>query len=172
MKRPFWLACGFVTLLLASSLIGADLKERLHPYQYVIPKGYVGWVRVDFNVKEAAPLSLQGNYYILRIPPSGHLQTSSDDGYGIAGDDYYYECIGKKQRLVISQGKNACMIWGNFQGPATLSDATPYKFRYFFVGLREEYQKYEFSGENQAHLQLENDGYPKVGSKVDLPSNE
>ena len=162
---------AFLTLLVfffVSFLVdGQGRDERLHPYQYLIPQGYVGWIRVDFNVKDAPPLPVTGNYYVLKIDHTGRFQTSTSDAYGPLGDLYFYECGNERERLVISQAKEtACRIWGNFEGAATLPDATSYSFRYFFVGPKEEYQKYQFSGENLPNLQLEKDGYPRVGSKV------
>jgi hypothetical protein len=164
---PIFIVSSLI-LVVASILVAGQQKDkRLHPYQYLIPRGYVGWVRVDFNVQAAAPLPVEGNYYVVKIPATGHFQTSTPDAYGPLGDVYIYECGDERQRLVISQRNEAsCKIWGNFEGPATLSDATPYPFRYFFVGPREQYQKYEFSGENLPNLELEKDGYPRVGSKV------
>ena len=174
MKRGPILAASSLILVVASLFTAGQQKdERLHPYQYLIPRGYVGWIRVDFNVKAAPPLPVEGNYYVLRIPVTGHLQTSTPDAYGPLGDVYVYECGEERQRLVISQRHEAsCKIWGNFEGPATLSDATPYRFRYFFVGPKEQYQKYEFSGENLQNLELEKDGYPRVGSKVIADCNK
>lgn len=169
--RPILVVSSLI--LLVASILPAQQRrdERLHPYQYLIPRGYVGWIRIDFNVKDAPPLPVAGNYYVLKIPATGHFQTSTADAYGPLGDVYVYECGAERKRLVISQGKEACRIWGNFEGPATLSDATPYPFRYFFVGNKEQYQKYQFSGENLPNLELENDGYPKVGSKVIVDCN-
>jgi len=139
----------------------------------LIPKGYVGWIRVDFNVKDAPALPIEGDYYVVKIPVTGHFQTSTEDAYGLLGDVYQYECDGKRSRLAIAQNKEAvCRIWGNFQGSATLSDATGYLFRYFFVGPKEEYQKYEFSGVNLQNLELEKDGYPRVGSRVTVPCDK
>jgi hypothetical protein len=168
MKHPLIPVLSSLILAVVSILAaGQQKKERLHPYQYLIPNGYVGWIRVDFYVKDApAALPIEGDYHVVKIPATGHFQTSTEDAYGLLGDVYYYECGSRPQRLVIAQGKGACRIWGNFQGAATLSDGTPYTFRYFFVGPKEEYQKYEFSGENLQNLELEKDGYPRVGSKV------
>ena len=55
---------------------GQQKDQRLHPYQYLIPRGYVGWIRVDFNVKAAPPLPVEGNYYVVRIPATGYFFSS------------------------------------------------------------------------------------------------
>lgn len=168
------LVVSSLILVVASILAAGQQKdERLHPYRYLIPRGYVGWIRVDFDVKAAPPLPVEGNYYVVKIPATGHFQTSTPDAYGPLGDVYVYECGDERQRLVISQRHEAfCRIWGNFEGPATLSDATPYPFRYFFVGPKEQYEKYQFSGENLQNVELEKDGYPRVGSKVSPDCNK
>ena len=168
MRHTFLLVLSYLILgVVAILAAGQKTDERLHPYQYLIPKDYVGWIRVDFNVKDAPALPVDGDYYVVKVPLNGHFQTSTEDAYGPLGDVYFYECDGKRKRLLISQSKEAfCRIWGNFEGPATLSSTTPHPFRYFFVGSKEEYQKYQFSGENLQNLDLEKDGYPKVGSKV------
>jgi hypothetical protein len=167
MRHPLILVLSSLILGVVSILpAGQQKKERLHPYQYLIPNGYVGWIRVDFNVKDAAALPIEGDSYVVKIPITGHFQTSTEDAYGLVGDVYDYECGGTREPLVIAQSKAACRIWGNFQGPATLSDGILYPFRYFFVGPKEEYQKYEFSGENLQNLEHEEDGYPRVGPKL------
>jgi hypothetical protein len=130
----------------------------------MISDGYVGWVRVDFNVKDASPLPVERGFFILKIPKSGRLQTSTDDNYGMVGDDYYYSCPDGAQRLEIDTSKPMCMIDGNFQGPNVLTVEVPHKYRYFFVGPKEEYKKYQFSGENLENLELGSDRLPKVGS--------
>ena len=171
--RPI-LAVSSLILVIASILAAAQRKdERLHPYMYLIPKGYVGWIRVDFAVRDAPPLPVKGNYYVVKIPATGHFQTSTLDAYRPTGDVYLYECGVERQKLIISQREEAsCRIWGNFEGPATISDATPYPFRYFFVGPKEQYEKYQFSGENLQNLELEKDGFPKVGTKVIADCNK
>lgn len=162
--RPILVVSSLILVAASVLTAGQRKDERLHPYQYLIPKGYVGWIRVEFNVKDAPPLPVEGNYYVVKIPPTGHFQTSTPDAYGPLGDVYVYQCGDERKQLVVSQAKEAfCRIWGNFEGPATLSDATPYPFRYFFVGPKEQYEKYQFNGGN---IELEKDGYPRVGSKV------
>jgi hypothetical protein len=143
-------------------------ENRQHPYRYLIPRGYVGWVRVDFNVPNAPALPVEDGYYVFKIPETGRLQTSSDDGDGILKDQYFYVCDDIKIRLSINGGSGQSKIWGDFMGPAYLSDEVPYKFRYFFVGPLEEYKKHEYGGENRGKIELGEDGYPSVGAKGNL----
>jgi hypothetical protein len=149
-------------LFCVSLSAGGQEQNRLIPHRYVIPEGYVGWVKVDFNVKDAPPLSVKDGYYVLNIPPTGHLATSSDDEYQTVKDVYYQLCDDVQQRL--SLGSDNSMVWGHFKGPAGTfnSKDRPYKYRYFFVGSKEQYHQYRFSKDNPS-LKLDEDGYPKAG---------
>jgi len=64
------------------------------------------------------------------------------------------------------------MLWGNFMGSAFLSGSVPSKYRYFFVGPKEEYLKNQYGGDNLGKIELEEDGYPKVGPKSELPCEQ
>jgi hypothetical protein len=169
MKRLIPLVLLIIILCSVSITIRSQEENRQHPYRYLIPKGYIGWVRVDFNVKDAPALLIENGYYIFKIPATGRLQTSSDDGDGILEDQYFYVCGEIRVRLSINQGSGRSMIWGDFMGPAFLSESVPYKYRYFFVGPQEEYGKHQYGRENQAKTELEEDGYPKVGTERILP---
>jgi uncharacterized protein DUF6843 len=38
----------------------------------------VGWVRIDFNVADAAPTAKESGAYVVRVDSEGHASTSSD----------------------------------------------------------------------------------------------
>ena len=59
------------------SLTGALELWKL-PGRYTIPSSYTGWVRVHFNEKGARPSPKSGDHYLLNIPISGVLHTSSE----------------------------------------------------------------------------------------------
>src|SRR5262245_53191320 len=61
------------------SLSGSGQTQRRLPYLFLIPEGYVGWIRVDFEVPGAPALPVEANFYTLKIPDTGRLQTSSRD---------------------------------------------------------------------------------------------
>jgi hypothetical protein len=163
------MAC-LLSLLLSASILASGQGQGRRPYRYLIPEGYVGWVRVDFNVKDAPELPIEDGYYILMIPPSGRLLTSSDDMLGLKGDEYYYVCGNTKHLLSIDSGNDRSMIWHVFSGPTGTAYATdrPLKFRYVFVGPKEEHYKYRFDPNNLSNLDKEADGFPQVGSKYNL----
>ena len=60
-----------------ASFASGQTQEAL--YRFLIPEGYVGWIRVDFEVPDAPPLPVEGDFYILKFSNSGRLQTSSRD---------------------------------------------------------------------------------------------
>src|SRR5437868_295413 len=79
-------------LIIGGVMVSAACQEKQRrPSRYLILKGYVGWVRIDFKVKDAPPVPTEDEHYLFKFPPSGHLRTSSDMEYGWAsGDDFYY----------------------------------------------------------------------------------
>jgi hypothetical protein len=47
-------------------------------------------VRVEFQIKDAPPLPVEGGEYLFKFPPSGLLRTSSSEELGWAKDHYFY----------------------------------------------------------------------------------
>ncbi|HEY0004837.1 MAG TPA: hypothetical protein VGB17_08490 [Pyrinomonadaceae bacterium] len=170
-KRLPLSALCLLALTLSAALIpagGQDKRYRLH--RYLIPQGYVGWVRIDFNVKEAPPLPLEDGYYIVRVPPTGYLQTSSDDQINLLYTEYDYVCGGAKYRLAVNTGLAECRVWQEFSGYIggyQMPEPSP-KYRYLFVGLKDEYLKERYTGDNRHKIDLREDGYPRTGSKSNL----
>ena len=156
-----------------SSLVEGQNIDKHRYHRYLIPEGYVGWVRVDFNVKEAPPLPTEGGYPTLKIPLSGRLETSSDDDFGVLYEAFYYFSEENQYRLPVKTSEDSCMIWGQFQGPVVTDEVTdrPRKFRYFFVGPEAEYDKYK-CGEDKPCLDREEDGYVKAGPRTFLTKEE
>ncbi|HEX8136060.1 MAG TPA: hypothetical protein VF544_00575 [Pyrinomonadaceae bacterium] len=173
MRQPMTVLLLSLSLLAISIPSAGHQENRKHPYRYLVPEGYVGWVRVDFNVKEGTTPTVEDGFYMLKIPASGRLQTTIDDDEKLfLENEYYYFCGDSKKRLEVDQSQTTCMIRGNFQGPNAFTVETPYKYRYFFVGPVEEYQKYRFAGENLENIQRESDGGPKLGSVRPLTCKE
>lgn len=71
-----------------------------HPVKgtkYLFPKKYRGWICVTYNAKRFPPLQKENGFFLVKIPESGVLKTSSTpntyskEGYYIrAYDEYYY----------------------------------------------------------------------------------
>src|SRR5205814_9601725 len=51
--------------------------HRRPPSRFLIPSGYVGWVRVDYRVATAPPLPREGKYLLVKVARDGSLQTST-----------------------------------------------------------------------------------------------
>jgi len=84
------LSLALLLVLCLASTSALCQKQKRRPSRYLIPEGYVGWVRIDFNIVAAAPLPVEDGYLLFRFPASGRLQTSFDLEYGWALDQYYY----------------------------------------------------------------------------------
>ena len=57
----------------------ADLFLHRRPSaRYLIPAGYVGWVRVEYGADGAAPLGREGKYLLVRVGADGTARTSSE----------------------------------------------------------------------------------------------
>ena len=107
------------------------------PVRYIVPQGYSGWLRLDYQVKGAKPLPLVNNCILVKFSKTGRLKTSSAKVTGWSAFEYYYESrSGQLQRLQGQPntilGKGAVMVWGEGGGG---------KFRIFFVGTRDQFEQ-------------------------------
>ena len=93
-RRSAQIAVGICSLALFLGVTGwltIDARHSIrHSSRFLIPEGYVGWVRVEFQIKDAPPLPVEGGEYLFKFPPSGLLRTSSSEEYGWAKDHYFY----------------------------------------------------------------------------------
>lgn len=176
MKRASSAAICLLLICAASVSVLSQEKRRRLPYRFLIPEGYVGWVRVDFGIAGAPALPAEGDYYILKIPLNGRLQTSSRRMI-VRGEKYYYFSDDAQYQLEINSQSDLRMIQDNFSGPrpGTLDEPFPGKFHspspyfYFFVGPTAEYNKCKF---NEPCNEQDGDGYPKTGPRVFLTQEE
>ena len=130
----------FTLLIIGGIMISAGCQEKQRqPFRYVFQNGYVGWVRIDFNVKGAPPLSIHDGFYVCRVPASGHLETSTEIEYGSAKDEYYYDSSGHSSPLKSTGWGYGGMIW---DGYTSGRDEEGRAYMYFFIGTEEEYKKY------------------------------
>jgi hypothetical protein len=144
---------------------GQETPRR--PYRFLIPDGYVGWVKVEFNVKGAPPLLFKDGCYTFEVPTSGRFQTSSDEEFGLARDQYYYVAGDSKRRLVSDVIiDDVTIIWKGYGGSLSTSNSTekPYKYVYFFVGPKAEYEKYKCKHAGDC-LDPDESGDPRIGNK-------
>lgn len=140
------LATGFWWLSLA---IGAGISMGApiarHPARFLIPRGYVGWIKVKYG--ETAPaLELSNGTYICRVPANGILATSSHLEDGWAKDEYfYYSDDGSLEALPDTGWGGGGMIWAGNVGSTQPQDGSrPTRLaESFYVGREDQYRRGE-----------------------------
>jgi len=142
-------------LILASSFVLRACEQQRSPSRYLIPQGYVGWVRIDFNVNGAPQLRKEADYWNFKFPASGKIQTSSEMEYGTANDEYYYY-VGESRSALKETGRGGGgMIWGGLNGKKEGKAQEVYQ--YFFVGTETQLREFGTKSKDQ-------DGHPVVGN--------
>jgi hypothetical protein len=114
-----------------------------HPTKFLIPQGYVGWVKIEHG-EGGPPLEMSNGIYICRIPTSGILQTSSMLEDGWAKDEYfYYSEDGSLRTLPDTGWGGGGMIWGgNTEFQLAGNGIRPKRFsENFYVGREDQYHK-------------------------------
>ncbi|HEX4783699.1 MAG TPA: hypothetical protein VH350_05120 [Candidatus Sulfotelmatobacter sp.] len=145
-KRPARIIVGFVTLVLVIA-VGAWIKlnvanpntqnSALHSYRFLIPEGYTGWVRIEFEIPGAPALPIQSSHTMVKIPPSGTLKTSSSEQYGAASDDYASYSNDTVRPLPDSGPEKR--VWGKITGELQGPGGNR-KYEEFFVGSEQQFK--------------------------------
>jgi hypothetical protein len=140
---------GALTIALLTGLgLWLGMSARNSPHRasrFLIPEGYTGWIRVDFEVRGAPPLPMEDGQYILKIPPGGELRTSSAEQYGWAEDHYYYYSAQGVRSL--PESNQAELIWGKINGKESAASGNR-KYEEFFVGTARQFRD-QVKGENK-----------------------
>lgn len=130
-------------LIIAAFLLGPAALDlvfhRRPPERFLIPAGYIGWVRIDFRQKSAPPLPMEDGRLLLKLNAQGTLQTSSDPLSGHGKDDFFYYSYPDSRRTPLSNA-GVCkggMIW---QVDTMVDEPTSTPFVRFFVGTEEQYR--------------------------------
>lgn len=63
--------------LLALSLLLIACRRTLPAELWIIPKGYVGWLRLDYGGPDTPELPLEGGHRVVQMPIRGRLRTST-----------------------------------------------------------------------------------------------
>jgi hypothetical protein len=141
-KKSARMFVGVATLILVIGLVAwlnvAARKATRPTSRFLIPDGYTGWVRVEFEVQGAPPLPMDAGQNVLTIPPSGLLQTSSAEQYGWAKDSYYFSS-NAGARPIPDSGAQA-LIWGKINGEKSGSSGKR-KYQQFFVGTEQQFRE-------------------------------
>jgi hypothetical protein len=121
----------------------ACVKVRT-PLLVTIPEGYVGWVRIEYGVPEMPTLEKQGGAYLITVPKSGVLRTSSQFEVGFA-DDRYYFVDQRGQKTELHEASQPDSPDGRIRARQTfVIDAAGQKqrtFWAFYVGTQSEYRQ-------------------------------
>ncbi|MGB6404296.1 MAG: hypothetical protein WA899_14445 [Candidatus Sulfotelmatobacter sp.] len=125
------LLTGFLWWLHVSAQNATHRSSR-----FLIPEGYTGWVRIEFEVQGAPPLPMEGGQYVLKIPSGGVLRTSSAEQYGWAKDHYYY--YSAQEMHALPDCGPAELIWGKVNGEETEASGNR-KYEEFFVGNSQQF---------------------------------
>ncbi len=110
-------------------------------FRFLIPEGYRGWVRVEFEVPGMPSLPTEAGQIVIEIPPSGTLRTSSPEQYGWARDTYvfYSNVHSNAGEQPIPDSGPARLIWGKINGEESSSSGKR-KYEEFFVGSEQQYK--------------------------------
>ena len=124
------------TVLNSAACHGRERRSN----RYLIPEGYVGWLRINYRIKEASPTPLEDGYNLFRFPDSGLMNTSSKGEEGFATDEYCYYLDSKRSAIPLSAIN--LLVWGGVAfGSKTVSGQEPSSYEEFFVGTREQYEQ-------------------------------
>jgi hypothetical protein len=114
--------------------------ESLKSSRFLVPYGYVGWLRLEFDMNGAPPVPEEADIKIFKFPKTGVLKTSSagpDEG---ANDEYLFYTDDDSELPIPSDYRNGKgMIWGEYSGFAA---GKSFLFG-FYVGSYEEYLKHK-----------------------------
>ena len=113
---------------------------NLHPSKFLVPDSFVGWLLLEYQVKNAPPTPEEGDVKIFRFAANGVLNTSSDGPARGAEDQYfYYSADGSLREIPADYRNGRGMIWGQHEGTRN-GELSQFGF---FVGTEEQYKKYQ-----------------------------
>jgi hypothetical protein len=153
------------------NLISEQNRDGTLPYRFLIPEGYVGWVRVDFDVASSPELPIEEGYYVFKFPKSGRLQTSSSDIVESRRNQFFYYSDKGKYLLKAGGPLDTRLVQEEFSGPGPGHlPPVPNRYRYIFIGPRTAFEKHR-SLDTKLRPK-EADGYPRVGAQTWLTQED
>jgi hypothetical protein len=136
--HPLHLRPGVETHL--DILLEPSHESRLHPSKFLVPEGYVGWLLLEYDLKGAKPVQIEGDTKIFKFAANGTLDTSSSGPERGAEDEYFYvSSDGSSHQIPTDYRNGKGMIWGKYEG--TRNGALS-QFG-FFVGTEDQYRKFQ-----------------------------
>jgi uncharacterized protein DUF6843 len=127
-----------LTSALAVFVVGCPFGETRVASRYLIPKGYVGWVRLEMGVDGAPPATLHDGLYEFQFPVEGLLKTSSRMESGWAKDQYSYYSSSGTEKLRLTGWGEGGSIWGGVVEGSGKRTA-----EMFFVGTEQQYRGWQ-----------------------------
>lgn len=108
--------------------------------RYLVPDGYVGWARVQYDVPGAPPLPVEQGKYVLKFPADGLLKTSSPERFGWAKDEFFYDRDGALRQLRQTASGAGGEIWGRINGER-MTPTGKQQYEEFFVGGEQQFRQ-------------------------------
>ena len=117
--------------------------QNLPISRFLIPQGYVGWLRVEHDVECAPQIPVEGGVRIFRFSGASVLETSSPVPTDSAARQYFYYSVeGSERDLAVDYQDGNGMIWQERPG----SRAGKMSMFIFFVGTEEQSNARPLSG--------------------------
>ena len=111
--------------------------------QFLIPEGYVGWLRVEHKVECAPPVPVEDGQRIFRFTGANVLETSSPMPEEAAERQYFYYAADGSERALAADYRNGNgMIWRETSG----SRGGEMRMFMFFVGTEEQSKRRPLPG--------------------------
>lgn len=121
--RPVWIF--LIPLLLATGCTRSRTADRVI---VEIPEGFSGNFVLNMGVKNAEPLAREGDHYLITVPKSGDLSTSS---------------LLTNPQLMFRNSSDGS-VWGYSHSVFTTGDGIPVGGKIeFFVGTKKDYDAEE-----------------------------
>ncbi len=139
--QPLRMEPGSETVL--DILLSPTQKTDLPISKFLIPDGYVGWLRVEHDVECASPVPVESGITIFRFTGTNVLETSSPMPETAAERRYvYYSADGSERDLAADYRNGNGMIWRETPG----SRGGKMRMFIFFVGSEEQSKKQPLPG--------------------------
>ena len=133
----------FSILAICFFAVFACVKART-PLVVTIPGDYLGWVRIEYGVPEMPPLQKQDGSYLITVPKSGIVRTSSEFETGFADDKYYAVSL-NGQKTELHEASQPDSADGRIRARQMFAIGTPEQkeriFWAFYVGTQSQYQQ-------------------------------